>query len=85
MYLIRTGRILSEKVDWVDLPSQLPHSKCTCPDLVLEPQRVSLQVAELPQAGPGGDAQRSAGVRPDAQWHVEAQVLEQTLMPQAGA
>ena len=60
MYLILAGQMLGEEVGWVDVPSHLPHSKCPCPDLVLDAQRVSLQVAELPQAGPGSDAQRSA-------------------------
>ena len=48
MYLLLAGQMLGEKVGWVDLPNHLPHGKCLCPDLVLDPQRVSLQMVISP-------------------------------------
>ena len=84
MYLLTVRNVLREYICWVDLPLDILNRYRSSPNLFLEPQRVRLQVPQLPKAGSGSDTQRCAGVGPHPDWDADREVLHDALMSQPG-
>ena len=52
------------------------------PDLVLEPEALSVNMPQLSQANPATDSNRGGGICPGSQGEVDSEVVEKTLVTQ---
>ena len=75
------SQVLRKEVCGVDLTPHLTQLQGLQLNLVLNPQRLRLDVPQLTKTSALANAERSRGVCPDSQGHLPTKVRKQTLLP----